>query len=97
MINRVDILGDALIPVGLRDSWFASDRCPECGVRLRPVTSFDKTHYLCDGCGKCWRVYNAALRCVDPLGFHGCTARHKHDCLVQLHCEFARLGLDLED
>jgi hypothetical protein len=97
MIQTVDILGDTLIPVELRDSWFASDPCPACGVRLRPVTSFDETHYLCDGCGRCWRVHNAALRSVDPVGCHGCTARHKHDCLAQLQCEFPRFGPDLDE
>ena len=92
-----DLFTDTFMPRGLRDSWFASDPCPSCGTRLRPVTSFDETHYLCEDCGRCWKPRRGLLGAVDPITCHGCTATSKEACLRLFQETFPRFGMPVAE
>jgi hypothetical protein len=88
----LSFFADTFAPQGVRESWFAAHPCPACRSQLSPVTAFDETHYLCGGCGACWRAHNGNLRSVDPLGCHGCAAKGKRECLIELQEHFPRFG-----
>ena len=80
---------DTFIPPGLDDLWFVARTCPACRAEhLRHVRALDESHWLCEGCGHCWRAEHGRLRNVDPLGCHGCPAHDKRECIALFQREF---------
>jgi hypothetical protein len=83
----MEVFDDTFIPPGLSEAM--AHHCPRCvWPYLRPVSSLDQSHWLCESCGHCWFVEHGRLHPVNVLGCHGCAARSKHDCIELLHEEF---------
>ena len=90
----MEVFGEIFIP----DSGTGAGgrRCPRCvWSYLRPVTSGDETHFLCESCRHCWQFEHGNLRAVNVLACRGCAARAQHDCIALLHDEFPRFGAQL--
>ena len=89
----MEIFCDTFVPPGLGDVWFATRGCPDClDERLEPVRALDQSHWLCPGCGQCWRVEHGLLRIVDPLTCHGCATHAKSECIARWSLAFPRFG-----
>jgi transposase-like protein len=59
------------------------ERCPACGAdEFAAVVDLDEVTFLCQACGRCWRVELGYVSRVDPLTCAGCP--HREECLAQL-------------
>jgi hypothetical protein len=89
----MEVLDDTFIPPGLSDVGFATRVCPACLAKpLIPVRSRDEAHWLCESCGRCWRVEHGLLRPIDPRSCHGCATRPKSECIEVLQRTLLRFG-----
>jgi hypothetical protein len=89
----MEVFDDTFVPPGFGDVWFATRGCAACLVSpLKPVRSLDEAHWLCESCGRCWRVEHGLLKPVDPLSCRGCATRPKSECIELLQSTFLRFG-----
>ncbi len=87
----MELFGDSFVPSGL--ALTMRPRCPRCvWTYLRPVSSPDATHFLCESCKHCWHFEHGRLRAVDPVTCHGCAEQSKADCIAVLAGAFPRFG-----
>jgi hypothetical protein len=90
----MEIFDDSFVPTGLATVWFSNRRCAACAGTIEPVRTVGEPHYLCESCGRCYRVEHGRMRPVDPVGCHGCATKSKRECIALLVSTFPRFGAD---
>jgi hypothetical protein len=88
----MEIFNDTFVPTGLVDVWFSNRTCAACAGTIEPVHTLGEPHYLCQSCGRCYRVEHVRFRPVDPVGCRGCADKSKRECIALLASTFPRFG-----
>lgn len=92
------LFSDTFAPSGLGPVRLRARECPACGsASLEQGSGGDAMHWLCLGCGRCWRPLHGKLFGVDPLSCHGCASRNRSDCVALFASTFPLFGPDSLD